>query len=284
MRLRCSVVLPSRAEATNPHDGVRIAWDSVGATDRETVLLVHGSALSKAIWRGLGYVAALAEQYRVITMDLRGHGRSAKPHERADYQLELVLADVLAVLDDAGVPQAHYLGYSFGARVGFSLGSVAPERMASFVSLAGSYRITPGSIGELFFPGYDAALASGGMDAFIAGWEGRIGRPVDPVTRMAFKANDPVALRAYFAQTETGEGVAEAALREFGVPTLLFAGTRDVRRLTDSHRAAGLMPDARVIELPGRDHGKTLVPSAPVLAEVLPFIAAHPMVPGLPTP
>ncbi len=277
-------MIPFRAEATNPQDGVPIAWDSVGATDRETVLLVHGSALSKAIWRGMGYVAALTEQYRVVSMDLRGHGRSGKPHDRADYRLDRVLADVLAVLDAAGVRQAHYLGYSFGARLGFGLGSVAPERMASFVSLAGSYRITPGSIAELFFPGYDAALASGGMDGFIAGWEGRTGRPVDPVTRMAFKANDPLALRAYFAQTEAGDGVPESTLREFPVPALLLAGTRDTRRLADSRRAAELMPHARLVELPGRNHGDTLVPAAPVLAEILPFIAAHPVRPEPPTP
>lgn len=271
---------PLRAETANPYDGVRIAWDSVGEAERETVLLVHGSALSKAIWRGMGYVKALAQDYRVITLDLRGHGRSGKPQVEADYRLDVMMADVLAVLDAAGVRQAHYLGYSFGARLGFALGSVAPERMLSFVSLAGSYRITPGSIAELFFPAYDQALATGGMDAFIAGWEQRVGRQVDPVTRMAFKANDPVALRAYFAQTEAGEGLSEAALREFAVPTLLLAGTRDVRRLADSRRAAELMPAARLLELAGRDHGKTLVPAAPVLDAVLPFIAAHPAVPG----
>ncbi|NYE96729.1 pimeloyl-ACP methyl ester carboxylesterase [Psychromicrobium silvestre] len=262
-------------QAVNPHDGVRLAWEEHGNRAGEPLLLVHGSALSKAVWRGMGYVKALGVDYRIITMDLRGHGRSDKPGQATDYEMERVLLDVQAVLDAAELPAAHYFGYSFGARIGFSLGVSAPERMLSFVSAAGTYRIFAGSIAELFFPDYDTALAAEGMRGFVAGWEARIGHPVDPVTRMAFMSNDPVALRAYFAQTEAGEGISEQDLADFSVPTLLLAGTLDTRRLADSRRAVELMPDARLLELPGRDHGDTLFPPAEVLAAVEPFLAAH---------
>lgn len=261
--------------ATNPADGVKLAWQDQGNPEGEPLLLVHGSALSKAVWRGMGYVKALAARYRVITLDLRGHGRSDKPHQQAAYTMDRVLLDVHAVLDAAGVSAAHYFGYSFGARIGFSLGASAPERMLSFVSAAGTYQISAGSIGELFFPEYDQALAENGMPGFIAGWEHRIGHPVDPVTRMAFLANDPAALRAYFAQTEEGEGVAENKLRSFQPATLLLAGSLDTRRLADSRRAAELMPQAKLVELPGRDHGDTLFPASPVLAAVEPFLTEN---------
>lgn len=264
-----------RAESLNPVDGVPIAWESVGDEHAEAVLFVHGSALSKAIWRGMGYVKALAPKYRVITMDMRGHGRSGKPHDPRSYRMETVVSDVLAVLDAAQVAQTHYVGYSFGARAGFALGVTAPERMRSFVSLAGSYRISEGSIAQLFFADYDQALANGGMDAFIAGWEAQIGHRVDPVTRLAFRQNDPLALRAYFAQTEAGEAVSEAQLHAFKAPTLLMAGSLDSSRLADSRLAAQLMPQASLVELPGRDHGDTLVPAAEVLAAVVPFIGSH---------
>ena len=108
------------AIALNPHDGVELAYDSVG--EGTPLLLVHGSALSKAIWRGFGYSKALRESYRIITMDLRGHGRSGKPLNREDYAMPTLVADVLAVLDAAGVQQAHYGGYSVGARLGFWCG------------------------------------------------------------------------------------------------------------------------------------------------------------------
>ncbi|WP_394942162.1 alpha/beta fold hydrolase [Psychromicrobium sp. YIM B11713] len=258
--------------ASNPQDGVALAWEEHGNPEGEPLLLVHGSALSKAVWRGMGYLRALGPKYRLLTMDLRGHGRSGKPRQPEDYRMPLVMADVLAVLDAAGVASAHFLGYSFGARIGFSLGVTAPERMRSFISAGGSYRISTGSIGQLFFPEYDAALAQRGMAGFIDGWEHRLGHPVDPVTRMAFMANDPVALRAYFAQTERGEGVPEQRLAEFQIPSLLLAGSLDAQRLDDSRYAVSLMPHAELLELPGRDHADTLFPAGPVLAVIEPFL------------
>lgn len=258
------------AIAQNPNDGVELAYDAVG--EGEPILLVHGSALSKAIWRGFGYSKALRENYRVITMDLRGHGRSGKPATPGAYVMPMLVADVLAVLDAVGVQQAHYGGYSVGARLGFSLAVTAPERLLSFTSLGGTFRIQPGSIGKLFFPEYDDALGSGGMPAFVQGWEGAMGHPLDGQTRAAFLANDPAALRAYFAQTVAEPAVAESELAGITLPSLLMAGTEDRTRLADSLRAAELMPRARVVELPGRNHGNTLIPAGPVLDEWLPFL------------
>ncbi len=261
------------ATTHNPSDGVELAWDAVG--EGPALLLVHGSALSKAIWRGFGYTKAFRDSFRVITMDLRGHGRSGKPATEAAYAMDTLVQDAIAVLDAAGAPAAHYGGYSVGARMGFSLAATAPERLLSFTSLGGGYGIAPGSIGRLFFPGYDAALASGGMAAFVEGWEGRIGRPLDSQTRAAFLANDAPALRAYFAQTQIDAPVPEADLARITTPALLMAGTEDRSRHQDSLRAAELMPNARFVELPGRNHGSTLFPSGPILDEWLPFLHAR---------
>src|SRR5690606_17190336 len=123
---------------------------------------------------------AFRDSYRVITMDLRGHGRSGKPTHQSDYEMDKLVGDAVAVLDDAGAEQAHFGGYSVGARLGFSLAVAAPQRLLSLTSLGGTYRIQPGTIGQLFFPGYDAALGMGGMSAFVDGWEERMGSKLDP--------------------------------------------------------------------------------------------------------
>ena len=256
--------------ACNPQDGTEISWDSVG--EGPALLLVHGSALSRAIWRGFGYTKAFREQYRVITMDLRGHGRSGKPTRPSDYAMATLVADALAVLDAAGVQQAHVGGYSVGARLGFSLAVAEPGRLLSLASLGGTYRIQPGTIGELFFPEYDAALREGGMPSFVEGWEARMGGTLDPQTRAAFLANNGAALRAYFAQTEADPAIPDSDMAAITVPALLMAGSRDSGRVVDSQRAAELMPHARFVELPGRSHGSTLVPPGPVLAHWLPFL------------
>ena len=258
------------AVTRNPHDGVELAYNMAG--EGPPILLVHGSALSKAIWRGFGYIKALREDFQVITMDLRGHGLSGKPATPADYAMDLLVADALAVLDAAGARTAHYGGYSVGARLGFSLAVAAPDRLLSLTTLGGTFRIQPGSIGWLFFPEYDAALASGGMGAFVAGWEARMGRPLDAQTKSAFLNNDAQALLAYFRQTEADAPVPEADVAAIAVPALLMAGTADPTRVADSRRAAELMPAARFVELPGRNHGSTLVPAQSILDEWLPFL------------
>lgn len=256
----------------NPIDGTRIAFDVRG--DGPPLLLVHGSALSRSIWRGFGYVAALQDRYRVIAVDLRGHGRSGKPHEAEAYRMPLVLADILAVLDAVEAPAAHLFGYSFGARAGFSLADSHPERMLSLISAGGTYRAPGGSVSELFFPGYDAALGSGGMRGFLDGWAAHSGAPVDPQTTAAFLANDPLALRAYFRRVELEPGIPDSRLAHLETPTLLLAGTRDHNRYLDSERAATLMPHATFRALPGRGHGNTLRPADDVLAAVIPFLVS----------
>lgn len=65
------------------------------------MVLAHGAALSQVGWRGLGYVEALADKHRVITVDLHGQWRSAKPHSSQRYFAERIGDDILVVLDDA---------------------------------------------------------------------------------------------------------------------------------------------------------------------------------------
>jgi len=267
------------AEARNPVDGVRLSYaDSGGSGD--PVLLLHGTALSRAIWRGLGYTAALREGFRVLALDLRGHGRSEAPHRARSYRMELMVGDVTAVLDAAGLGAAHVVGYSLGARVGFGLADAAPARVGSFVSLAGTPSVPRGSVDDIFFPGVDEALAAGGMDEFIERWGERRGAPIDPQTALALRADDPLALRALFQALDRERGIPDSRLALLATPTLLIAGSEDVPRAIESARAAAVMPDARYVELAGRDHATTLRPSAPVIELILQFLRAHPLPPN----
>jgi pimeloyl-ACP methyl ester carboxylesterase len=111
--------------ATNPADGIRIAYELVGAGP--PLLLFHGSLTSSAVWRMLGYVDALQAGHLLILVDARGHGDSDKPTTMDAYKIERLVDDVIAVLDDCQVPETAYLGYSMGGRVGFGLAIRAPE-------------------------------------------------------------------------------------------------------------------------------------------------------------
>lgn len=263
-------------DAANSVDGIRLSFDDSGGAG-EPVLLLHGSTLSRVIWRGLGYTAALRSEFRVLAMDLRGHGRSGGPHRAEDYRMELQVGDVLAVLDAAGVEATHLVGYSLGARLGFGVADAAPQRVRSLVSLGGTPFVPKGGVADVFFDGVDETLATGGMDAFIDRWGERRGVPIDPQTALALRANDPLALRALFAVLDSEQGIPDERLAGMSTPTLLIAGSLDRARAIESARAARLMPDARYVELPGRDHATTLRPSEPVIELILQFLADHPL-------
>ncbi len=247
-----------RATTRNPVDGTEIAYEVGG--EGEPLLLVHGSGLSKGTWRGLGYLRDLERDFTVVSLDLRGHGRSGKPHDAASYRPELFVGDVDAVLDAEGLGPVHYVGYSFGARIGLRVALEEPERLRTLTTIGGSYGDMSQAISETFFPGWQEALRSGGMDAFVDGWSAHRGRPVDPATALAFRQNDPAALLAYFEAIEGEESLGMAATASIAVPTLLLAGTDDTRRYEQSQEAAKRMPHGRFFELVGQDHGSSLLP------------------------
>jgi pimeloyl-ACP methyl ester carboxylesterase len=243
--------------AINPLDGVRIAYRSSGSGP--AVVLVHGTALSQVIWRGFGYSAALATEHTVITLDLRGHGRSDKPHQESAYGMEFFVADVLAVLDRLEVERADYLGYSLGGRIGFSMIDAVPHRIGRFVSAAGAAGNRPGAFDRVFFPGCIEVLESAGMDGFLKSWQAHSGSPIDRSTRAAFAVNDATALAAYMRTAERDAGVPDDRLAGFTAPTLLLVGSEDAERLVAAEHVHDTAPATTLLVIPGATHGDVLL-------------------------
>lgn len=254
----------------NPADNAEIFFDDDGAAG-EPILFLHGSALSRSIWRGLGYTKALGTNHRTIRMDLRGHGKSMKSHDVADYTMEKIASDIYAVLDHLGLGKVHIIGYSFGARSGLHVAMEKPTRVQTLTMLGGTYEITDGEIGKLFFPNYLEVLRQGDIEGFVTGQE--TGGRLDPATRLAFLTNDPLALAAYYAAAETVQNLQLKQLAQIQTPTLLLIGTRDQPRFDQNKIMSRAMPNARMVALPGRTHGSTLFPIEPVVNAIEAFWA-----------
>ena len=77
------------------------------------IVLIHGLSASHDIW--LSQQTVFSRQYKVITMDLRGHGQSDKPE--MDYSIELFSNDVIALMNYLGIKQAIIIGVSMGGMV-----------------------------------------------------------------------------------------------------------------------------------------------------------------------
>jgi pimeloyl-ACP methyl ester carboxylesterase len=98
-------------------------------------LLWHtGGCGDATMWELAGYVDALPG-FRHVLLDHRGRGASGAPADLSGHTMSAYVEDVLAVLDHAGIDQAAFVGYSFGARVGYATGLTAPARIVALVAL-----------------------------------------------------------------------------------------------------------------------------------------------------
>ncbi|MFN7998476.1 MAG: alpha/beta fold hydrolase [Bryobacteraceae bacterium] len=115
--------------------GVRIRYSTEGRG--EPVVLIHG-AMSRL--EDLGpLLKALSTDYQVIALDLRGHGKSDKPHDSNQYGAEMS-ADVVRLLDHLKIKKAHVGGSSLGAAVTAKVLETWPDRVltATLIGLAGA--------------------------------------------------------------------------------------------------------------------------------------------------
>ena len=113
------------------HGGQRLHYESYGSGDRVLVYL-HGLLLDSGINRAMAR-AVSARGYRVVLLDLLGHGASDRPAHASFYRMDLYAESVLALLDELGVAQAAVGGVSLGANVSLTLAARAPERVAGLV-------------------------------------------------------------------------------------------------------------------------------------------------------
>ena len=111
--------------------GYAISYDDAGAGP--AILLIPGSTMSAADWRDAGYLDQLVGSHRVLSIDPLGNGLSDKPHDPDAYRWPDVAADLIAVLDAAGVDQAVAWGYSRGGGLAGALAVEFPERVSGIV-------------------------------------------------------------------------------------------------------------------------------------------------------
>ncbi len=120
-------------------DGMRLSYYVDDFTDpwrkAETIIMLHG-AMANAD-RFYSWVPGLCRDYRVVRMDLRGHGRSQVPAEDAPLSLSVLVQDLLGLMNHLGCERAHIVGNSAGGYVGQHLAMEHPEKVLS-LALFGS--------------------------------------------------------------------------------------------------------------------------------------------------
>ena len=112
-------------------DGVKIHYASIG--EGESVLFVHGFPDFWYSWRH--QMEMLAPHFRAVAMDTRGYNLSDKPTGVAHYQMEHLLADINAVIDDLGVEQVTLVGHDWGGAIAWQYTMANQDRVKRLIIL-----------------------------------------------------------------------------------------------------------------------------------------------------
>lgn len=232
-------------------DGIRLAFidETPTVDDRgEPILLVHGFASSHAVnWVFPLWVKALAgDGRRTIALDNRGHGRSEKLYDPAQYHTKIMADDALRLLDHLRIERADIMGYSMGARICAHLALAHPDRVRSLII---------GGLGIHLVDGI--GLPVGIADAMETERPDLLSDPQQKVFRAFAEAtkSDRKALAACIRgsrQVLTPEQIGRIL-----TPTLICVGTRD-DVAGDAHALGALFPNARIVDIPNRDHNRAV--------------------------
>lgn len=114
-------------------DGLSIHSSTTG-TGTATVIFIHGWTCDSSSW--VSQVPAFAKKYRVVTLDLPGHGRSASPKD-GKLSMDLFARAVEAVRAEAKADRVVLVGHSMGAPVIRQYARMYPQRVAGLVAVDG---------------------------------------------------------------------------------------------------------------------------------------------------
>jgi len=228
------------------HDGLEIAFLDEG--EGEAILLIHGFASNRMVnWVDPGWVKTLvADGRRVIAIDNRGHGESAKLHDPAAYTAPAMAEDARAVLDHLGIARADVMGYSMGARI------------TAFLALAHPDRVRSAIFGGL---GINMVRPMAGTGPIAHALEAPSIDDVTSQTARTFRAfaeqtrSDLKALAACIRGAR--DPIRAEALATLQCPVLVAVGSEDVIG-GSAEELAAILPGAEALVIEGRDHMKAV--------------------------
>jgi pimeloyl-ACP methyl ester carboxylesterase len=245
-------------------DGLNLAYDDIPGGGAGTVVLVHGFATNaEENWRRLGWYGAFERRgARVVALDLRGHGRSDKPHDVSAYGLEGMAADIVALMDHLDIGRADLMGYSLGARLAARTAVAHPDRVENLIlGGVGARLLEPRAIepGKMTMAeAMRAPAADAVTDATLRGFR-------------QFAENQGEDRLALAACSEClAASIARVDFDAIRAPTLVVAGARDELAGSPDVLAA-VVPDAKAVTLPGCDHFSA-IPHALFKAAVFDFL------------
>jgi pimeloyl-ACP methyl ester carboxylesterase len=242
-------------------DGVDIYYEAQG--EGPAFLFLSETACDGEVWK-IYQVPEFSRDHRVVTMDYRGTGKSAKPS--AKYSTKMFADDAAAVLEHLGLSGAVVCGHSMGGRVAQLLTLEHPDKVSKLI-LASSGAAHPGETGiplriakEMVEQGYREYVRD---HTIVVGWtESYAKTHMDLIERyLKVRMANLCPVEFYFRHVlARQEHDTSARLKDIKVPALIIVGDDDHFVVSDmSHRSgaeilAKGIPNSQLVTLPGERH------------------------------
>lgn len=222
------------------------------------LVLIHGLGSSTCDWEK--QIPVLCAHYRLIVMDVRGHGRSDKPAQR--YSIEGFSADLLALIEHLGLGPVHLVGWSMGGMIGFQLAVDEPAWVKSLciVNSAPQVKVrSPDDYWQWFKRWSLMRILS--LETIGKALGAKLfPKPEQTALRLEmarrWAKNDK---RAYLASFDAivGWGVQER-LSQVACPTLVICADHDYTPVAQKEAYVQLLPDARLVVIADSRHATPL--------------------------
>ena len=259
-------------------DGLRVRYVVDDYTDpwrqADTILLVHAAMGSSR--RFYAWVPHLARDYRVVRIDLRGHGES-DPHGPEPITFERLVQDIAELLDHLGVGKVHLAGSSAGAYISQGFTSRHPER----VTTLGCFAATPGmKTGTVDYSAWVARIGRDGIAQFLRDTiRDRVDVQRAPPGFVDWFVNEAartsVDTLARFVPLMASQDLTRE-LAGIRCPVLAVAPGGDPLHTIEEYRALErIVPDCEFVVLEGRPHNITDAEPDRCAAELLRFLRAR---------
>ena len=222
-------------------DGTDIHWTEQG-TGSKAVIFVHGWTCDDSSWSG--QVPVISRDYRVITLDLPGHGRSGMPAGK--FSMELFARAVDAVRAAAGINEAVLVGNSMGTPVIRKYALMYPNRVAGLVLVDGLVQIAePGAAATPLL-----TVSAPAREKMVRGMFSKVTAPAiqQHILKMMLGAPEPTAAGAMEATMDRSQWNNTPVK----APTLaVYAG---VRPLATADNVKRLYPNSEYHQIPDTGH------------------------------
>lgn len=235
-------------------DGLRLAYDIDDFTDpwrRVAVVLLLHAAMGSAL-RYYGWVPHLCRDYRVVRLDLRGHGRSQVPPPEQPLVLDRLVTDVVELLAQLGTGRVHVVGNSAGGYIGQQLAMTRPELVRSLLL----YGSTPG-LKNSQAPSWIPQIQANGLRQFLAETiRDRFPADADPGRIEWFldeaAKNDPAYIGRFVSLMASYDWSGEVG--RIRCPTLIVIPGAERVGSTANYEAFRQLPDVEFLTYEGLPH------------------------------